>query len=330
MGTHRPRKAGPFVRSAVNDLRTADQADDRTSIRPNRTTRRPPSGWIEGSSQPGRSAPANPTTSKSVVPFLHHFSCQATAPQRTGRDKNTKQPNKAIYDNASFPRNANAQVQPRHGPHRPLPQHRDPRQSDHLSFPQNDISECQRRAHARQTEIDQPRTIRTINSPFQQNADLSVRSFMHDESWRSSNLSINLTPNLDHTGRPEQRTKQWQTARPRHATNARSRRAVERCPHFVPRERSAKHQGRRTAIDSSRLHRNSRRRVRSIFLSGLAATSLSRLLPSSDRWPCAGSTARPCHPSSPRPSEPEFPTGPSFNLRRRRTVDPLIQASAVR
>jgi hypothetical protein len=41
MGTHRPRKAGPFVRSAVNDLRTADQADDRTSIRPNRTTRTP-------------------------------------------------------------------------------------------------------------------------------------------------------------------------------------------------------------------------------------------------------------------------------------------------
>ena len=206
MGTHRPRKAGPFVRSAVNDLRTADQAYDRTSIRRNRTTRRPPSGWIEGSSQPGRSAPANPTTSKSVVPFLHHFSCQATAPQRTGRDKNTKQPNKAIYDNASFPRNANAQVQPRHGPHRPLPQHRDPRQSDHLSFPQNDISECQRRAHT-PNRIDQPRTIRTINSPFQQNADLSVRSFMHDESWRSSNLSITLTPNLDHTGRPEQRTK---------------------------------------------------------------------------------------------------------------------------
>jgi hypothetical protein len=92
--------------------------------------------------------------------------------------------------------------------------------------PQNDISECQRRAHT-PNRVDQPRTFRTINSPFQQNAYLSVRSFMHDESWRSSNLSITLTPNLDHAGRPEQRTKHWQTARPRHATNARSRGAVE-------------------------------------------------------------------------------------------------------
>ena len=61
----------------------------------------------------------------------------------------------------------------------------------------------------------------------------------------------------------------------------------------MPRERSAKRQRRRTAIDSSRLRRNSRRRVRSIFLSGLAATSLSRRLPSSDRWPCACSTEEP-------------------------------------
>lgn len=166
---------------------------------------RPPAG------SKGRANPAE-AHQRTPPPAKASSRSSITSPARPQRHnapaatRTRSNPTKAIYDNASFPRNANAQVQPRHGPHRPLPQHRDPRQSDHLSFPQNDISECQRRAHT-PNRIDQPRTIRTINSPFQQNADLSVRSFMHDESWRSSNLSITLTPNLDHTGRPKQRTK---------------------------------------------------------------------------------------------------------------------------
>jgi hypothetical protein len=51
-------------------------------------------------------------------------------------------------------------------------------------------------------QIEPSRSIGTLNSPFQQNADSSVRSFMHDESWRSSIPSTTLV----HTGWPAQRT----------------------------------------------------------------------------------------------------------------------------
>ena len=108
--------------------------------------------------KPGWNLPANPTTSKSVVPLLLFFSCRATEPHRPCRDRTRPQ------HHAPSTRTTRSIGTPAAPPSR----------SAHPPFPQNDIRQCgQRCGHLDPLGLgNPPRSHRTAS--FHRNAQQSV------------------------------------------------------------------------------------------------------------------------------------------------------------
>lgn len=151
--------------------------------------------------KPGWNLPANPTTSKSVVPFLLLSYCQATEPHRPGLDRTGTRTPRHNTENASFHRDASSAAQPIRSSVVPAERHRSVQavRTPRIAVPRQPTAPTSNRLAPSERS-----TVRSSRSP----ARRSDRS-----STTSPGVLRPASTQLVHTGRQDQRADQPTSAR---------------------------------------------------------------------------------------------------------------------